>query len=347
MQESIKFFTGRTVSMKYCLGFNFKFCDSKMISMKISKLSTAIAVFAILSDFAQAQLTWTTRALPRDGQLGAVAFGAGRFAAPTGGYETEGNFVATSTDGASWQLAPIPMGADSIASSGTNFVIAGYWGKLMSSPNGTLWSPIALPYGASELDFNGDISFSAGRYYITSRRYLGPPTYSTQKVLLYAPANLSGWTLQIMNLPKFPYCVAYGASRFVASVQEGSDYWIYSSTDGATWTKASNLGATQPRNIRFLNNRFIAVGEGGSIWVSADGLAWLKKSTPTSVRLVDAAFGRGIYVVLGEVGQILISTDSNTWTSSPFGGHWSLLRSVAFGGRFLVTGPKEAVLRSN
>lgn len=316
-------------------------------------LLKTLLVLILISEIAQAQLTWRLQALPRDGELGQVAFGAGKFVALTGAYEAEGNFVAVSSDGASWQLVPIGEGTDSIASSGNNFVITygGNGGHLYSSSNGTAWTPIGLPSEATNLNgYLGEIAFSGGRYFFAAVRYVdaGDDTYTPQNLLIFAPANLTSWSVRTMDLPDFPEYVAYGSNQFIASVREGSDFWIYSSTDGASWTKRASLGTSGPTKIRFLNNRFIAVGRNGSIWVSTDGITWSKKISPSSFDLIDASFGKGLYVVLAQTGHIMVSSDANTWKLSPFGGFWSKLRSIAFGGnRFLVTGPKEAVLRSN
>lgn len=236
-----------------------------------------------------------------------------------------------------------------MASSGTNFVVADWGGTLLSSSNGTTWQPVTLPQNAADLYNPSDLSFSGGRYLYLARRYLGEPTYSTETVLVYSEGSaLTNWQIVTISLPEAPDCIAYGASRFVASVWGGSGYTMYSSTDGATWSKGTELGGDQIRKIRFLNGRFIAVGVRGTIYVSTDGLNWSKKETPSPVRLVDVSFGKNLYVAIGEAAVILVSTDANVWKVSPFGGHWSALRSISFGGnKFLITGPKGAVLQSN
>jgi len=308
-----------------------------------------LLLIIFVSEIAHAQLSWRLQALPRDGELGRVTFGAGVFIATTGAYETHGDFLAVSSDGSSWQLIPVAEGADSVASSGTNFLrgTSGWPEKLMSSSNGIVWNPITLPTEASNINL-ADVHFSSGRYFLMAEKYDEEQPYSPEIMILFAPANLTSWSIQNTNLPDFPECLAYGANQFIASVREDTDIWIYSSTDGASWTKRTNLGTSQPRKIRFLNNRFIAVGTDGSIWVSTDGHTWSKKISPSSISLVDVAFGKGIYVALAQAGHILVSSDANTWKLSPFRGLWSKLFSVAFGGnRFLITGPKQAVLRSN
>jgi hypothetical protein len=136
---------------------------------------------------------------------------------------------------------------------------------------------------------------------------------------------------------------AYGAGRYVFCVvggTAGGELW--SSTNAYHWERP--FSGLNYYFARFLNNRFLAGGDSGTLRTSTDGLTWSVINTNAqtafqSRSMRSAAFGNGVYVIAGGEGQLITSTDTVTWTTrnSNAVGNW--LEAAAFGnGTFVVAG---------
>jgi hypothetical protein len=117
-----------------------------------------------------------------------------------------------------------------------------------------------------------------------------------------------------------------------------------SSPDGITWTPL-DIGYSNIFRVRWLNGRFIAVGEvgDGGICVSTDGTSWDRKSTYGYGELRDVAWGDGLYLAIG-------AKDSNGIYYSQTGGisEWYYknnkqnINGLAYGnGVFVAVGQKK------
>ncbi len=117
--------------------------------------------------------------------------------------------------------------------------------------------------------------------------------------------------------------VAYGNGLFVAVSNNGTPNLYMTSPDGINWTSrnltSQNIGFYQ---IRFLNGRFVAVGDGGSslnrnIMTSTDGINWTTISTALQHgTLTSVTYGNGTYVAVAKTAsnyRVLSSTDGTTW----------------------------------
>ncbi|NLZ14899.1 MAG: hypothetical protein GXY29_12005 [Thermotogaceae bacterium] len=117
-----------------------------------------------------------------------------------------------------------------------------------------------------------------------------------------------------------------------------------SSPDGITWTPA-DPGYSNIYSVRWLNGRFVAVGQvgDGGISVSTNGTSWERKSTYGSGRLRDVAWGDGLYIAIG-------AKDSNGiyWSETGAVDNWSYrnnnqeINGITYGnGLFVAVGPKK------
>jgi hypothetical protein len=136
---------------------------------------------------------------------------------------------------------------------------------------------------------------------------------------------------------------AYGAGRYVFCVvggTAGGELW--SSTNAYHWERP--FSGLNYYFARFLNNRFLAGGDSGTLRTSTDGLTWSAINTNAqtafqSRSMRSAAFGNGIYVVAGTEGQLITSTDTVTWTTRNSNAVGNVLEAAAFGnGTFVVAG---------
>jgi hypothetical protein len=100
----------------------------------------------------------------------------------------------------------------------------------------------------------------------------------------------------------------------------------------------SESGTKEPlRTIKYINNQFIVVGEGGIILKSTEGKTWEKANSPINESLSDVAYGNGKYVAVGSV--ILTSVDGNNWVNiDDFQKEKGNFNSITYGdGKFVAT----------
>ena len=125
---------------------------------------------------------------------------------------------------------------------------------------------------------------------------------------------------------------------------------VQCSLGGFDWTLQSSPSSTGLENVRFLNNRFMAVGFGGRLMTSTNGEIWTVQSTPTTEILLDVEYANGLYVAVGgtlQGGRVIItSPDGINWTNNTPGGS-GFLKGIAYGdGKFVTGGLNGSILTS-
>ena len=138
-------------------------------------------------------------------------------------------------------------------------------------------------------------------------------------VILGSPPPLS-WTKGDnipAQMPNEIQTVCYGKGVFVAG-SRSNDGRIAYSTDGIHWTgldgTATTFGTTFV-HVKFLNNRFWAVGGGVHMAYSENGAHWTAVIQNAIVmNIVEIAYGAGILVAAGDQGTMAYSEDNGlTW----------------------------------
>ncbi|MDR0315492.1 MAG: putative Ig domain-containing protein [Treponema sp.] len=179
-----------------------------------------------------------------------------------------------------------------------------------------------------------------------------------------AVANSTFYDPLYPNLYPSIRSLAYGKNMWVAV---GSDAKMATSTDGATWTGATNSifsaapaggtynGYNTIRKVVFGNNMWIAVGEEGRMATSTNGTTWTKvigsgfDSTIFSGIYCLAYDGSGRWVAGGYGGKMSTSTNGTSWTSvgnSTFGD--SNITSVAYGnGKWIAVGANDGKMATS
>lgn len=113
--------------------------------------------------------------------------------------------------------------------------------------------------------------------------------------------------------------VVYGNGKFVALVVSLTETYAVSSSDnGATWTKRTI--STLPRTwitLAYVNNLFIALHAGTTLFTSTDAVTWSEKTLPAQTSTwKDVSYVTGRYIAIPSTGTAgATSTDGNTWTS--------------------------------
>lgn len=165
------------------------------------------------------------------------------------------------------------------------------------------------------------------------------------------PNGIVTWTSRAsVNSNLSHYCVGYGNGRYVA----GGDGFLYSSTDGISWTynQAASLGV---RNVTYGNGKWVAVtpsdSNTGVVFTSTNGTTWTDNYVSANIYRWAAAYGNGVWVICSEGGNYKIARstdDAVSWTNSNPASltAFEAYRFIAFGGgTFLIlsySGPSSA-----
>jgi photosystem II stability/assembly factor-like uncharacterized protein len=298
-------------------------------------------------------LDWT----PQDasGVRSAITFGNGLFVATDGSFEAK---VHTSPDGVAWESHPFPRieFANGVAYGAGQFVVVGNWGSILGSTNGMDWT-LRIQRSGSGQDLTGIASdghrlvvleTSSGKL-VSDDGTVWHHRPTATRTFLYGIAHGAGvfvavgatnsffiptpnhivvetssdgdtWTHQELPDSGILRAVAFGNHRFVA-VGEGSPSLIVTSSDGITWTRRSDPQVLNTlRDTIFANETFVAVGNGGHIFISSDGSSWTNVSPLNFSRdLYSVAYGNGRFVAAGNYG-FAISTDGANWQAMSFSG---------------------------
>jgi photosystem II stability/assembly factor-like uncharacterized protein len=173
--------------------------------------------------------------------------------------------------------------------------------------------------------------------------------YSTKDVYEWNQYNIKhgidDWSVNIYSFGSL-FGIAYGyISRFVIVSYSGNTYYADDS-DTLVWSKNTNTSvAEELLKIRYLNNKFIALGVSNStIVVSSSGTAWDK--TSNQIQISDIAYGNNRFVAVGYNGNICASSDADSWTSRSSGTS-NNLSGITYGNNlFVIVGANGTILTS-
>jgi hypothetical protein len=114
-------------------------------------------------------------------------------------------------------------------------------------------------------------------------------------------------------------------------------------SDGAQiWELADSMVLVSLRDVVWGGDVWIAVGDFGTILSSPDGMTWSLRSTGYYYDLLGVTWGNGVFVAVGANSSILTSTDGEQWTLRTTGTH--PLQAVAWGdGQFVAVGGEPPV----
>ena len=276
-------------------------------------------------------LTWTNTI--GHGFSGETAAGAGIFVRLQGTGGSRYNRVMSqeilySTDGLSWTpVYYINNTLYGVAHAGDQFIAVGNNGVLLTSTNGSNWTQRVF---ATDNNFRA-LAYGKGRYVAGGND--GVVAFSDDGLHWNLRDTLGGRDMQ---------GVVYAQGRFTAAA--GND--IFVSQNGEIWGRQAG-GAADLLNIVYLGDRYIAVGDVGTVVTSSNGLSWTWRTVTNRIRLQGIAYGKGLYVITGMGGTILTSADAVNWTtqSSPTNVY---LQTATYGnGRFVAAGTRGVIVTSD
>ena len=256
---------------------------------------------------------------------------------------------------------PLPDGQsfNSVIYGSGKFVVTGDYDTVLTSPDGTTWTEINLPYYQNLLSMAYGDSLSGEQ----------PCLFMAVGNLLSFLTSTDGtiWTTNSTSIQGLN-CVSYGKGRFIAVNDASNAFSI--STDGKTWTKTYLAFTQLIYYVTYCNGQFVALVDANGIvtdlnptpldtscfLTSVDGSSWTVQKINTSgvyPKLYAIAWGNrllgsldGQFVGVGEEGVILTSPDGALWTKKNSGTtNW--LHCVIFGnGQFVAVGDNGTILTS-
>jgi hypothetical protein len=180
-------------------------------------------------------------------------------------------------------------------------------GQFYTSLDRNLWYPHQTPTSKALRA----VTFIQNRVIVTGEE--GTVVYADLEALtnLTVPAPFTR-----VNLPTADWLESVAASGSLA-VAVGDNGAVYTSPDGARWTRRPQSFVTWLRGITFGQGLFVAVGEGGFIATSANGVDWMRRTSRTTAHLNRVAWIGNQCFVVGDNGSILTSTDARQWSAFP------------------------------
>jgi hypothetical protein len=114
--------------------------------------------------------------------------------------------------------------------------------------------------------------------------------------------------------------IASNGTRLVGSPVDTANI-LFTSTDAINWSTVDSGVSTRLRRVRFVNNFWFAMGDGGRVRVSTNGINWnasnVQSLNTATEPITDVCFGNGRYVMVSQFGNINTSTDGINWTTAP------------------------------
>ena len=221
-------------------------------------------------------------------------------------YTTSLGAVATSTDGVTWTMGTLPVGATPIHGfiPGTRLVGLGEAGNLyFSTNNGQTWSVLTTLSSSN----GGTVgTFNAGAY--TTSKYVGVGdggfvTFSTDSTVWETGVVVKDANGNGLNL----HGVAWTGTQFVAVGDSGA---ISTSPDGTTWSglRTSALTGSLRSVSTSSSGTIVVVGDNG-IETSTDGITWTARNASGVAALDGVTFGNGAFVAVGGSSTVKTSND--------------------------------------
>lgn len=244
-----------------------------------------------------------------------------------------GGRILTSPDGAVWSLASTIPGfspVNALCYTGALYVAVGGGGRIFTSSDAVVWTQ----RGQANDWLNG-VAFADNRYVAVG--YNGRIMGSSDGVTWVARTSPTTGAIQ---------GVAGTTGRFVAV---GDNGLLLTSTDATTWsvvTPPSGYGATSFVKVAYFNGQFVIVGASGAILTSANGTTWVARTTGFGGSVRGVVYQNFTYVACTDSGTVLASTDLATWTQTPLPSIAPQFAIAAGGGSLVTVGAGGEIFSS-
>jgi hypothetical protein len=265
--------------------------------------------------------TWTQSPALGPSPLTAIAYANGVYVAV--GPSTQ---VLRATDPAgpwiSWQL-PAGTSLTAIAHGAGLFVAVGQGRRLVTSPDGTVWTDRSANLPLNVLQLRG-ITHTGSRFVA-----VGGGIATSTNGIQWSLAHNGSYT-----------AVAASGSMVVAV---NSLYGYATSPTGEQWTGRTlpDVAGVTPgaATVSFGGGRFLAAGASGGMRTSPDGLTWTNRTLPASRLFYSIAFDGTRFCATGRYDAAATSLDGVAWTNGATGPVGAGNATVWTGTRFVTVGP--------
>jgi hypothetical protein len=199
------------------------------------------------------------------------------------------------------------------------FVAAADSSTLWWSTDGKTWNYPDMPSGSA--NFSAIAYDDNGHFVVVANDY-GTSYYSSGAP---DPTNKTKWEWKVgsgIDNKAQLNDVTYG-DKFVAVGLNNSMPAVYSSVTeettpiGQKWTAATGLsGSNALKAVVFAPDqptyKYVAVGNGGTIWHSPDGKQWTQDTISDTCNFQDVTYAAGTFVAVADNGAIWVATTGNS-----------------------------------
>ncbi len=193
------------------------------------------------------------------------------------------------------------------------FVAVGDYLTILTSANGTVWSPSNFSFPDAFTDVTLEsVAGNSSLFVAVGDR---PEIENAYGTILTSPDGKT-WTSQNSTVQEDLYAVATNGTLFVAVGDYDTYGTIVTSTDGVTWTaQNSTVFEDELNGVAANSTLWVAVGDEGTIATSPNGTTWTSQDSGTSEYLGNVAGNGTLFVAVGDSGTILTSPDGVTWSA--------------------------------
>lgn len=118
---------------------------------------------------------------------------------------------------------------------------------------------------------------------------------------------------------------------------------IKSNDGGKTWIEIETDNTTTLRGVTWVGNKYVAVGELGTILTSIDGMQWTKRESGTVSCFCDIIWNGETMVAVGTYGTIITSKDGINWTLMDSKNELQL-RCISWTGSLYIIGGENGII---
>lgn len=146
---------------------------------------------------------------------------------------------------------------------------------------------------------------------------------------------------------------AVGVPFFNASASQGNAQHLTPGTSVYVWDKGkgNGLGEKAFNSVKYINSKWVAVGNSGSVIQSSDGkTGWAGQSVSlSSLKIFDVTWGNSVYIIVGAGGKIYTFTSTWTSKSEKTSGTSNDLLGIVYDGstQFVAVGESGTILYSS